>query len=85
MIRSRFNILISLATCAILWAVSLPVRAIEFVASLVPLLTDPRPLGDFGQPALALNSPAPRDIDPSLYHENRHEAGLARLASVRHT
>lgn len=37
-----------------------------------------------GPPALALVGPGGEPIGASHYHRNRHEAGLARLGTVRH-
>lgn len=79
---SRFAILINLAAVAVTWLVTLPARAISYVVGFLPTLAEPVRLVD--EPAFALDSPAPRDIEPSLYHRNRHEAGLRRLGAVRH-
>jgi hypothetical protein len=32
-----------------------------------------------------LFAPGGHQIEPSLFHRNRHEAGMARLGTVRHT
>jgi hypothetical protein len=37
-----------------------------------------------GGRTVAFGGPQGTDIDASLYQRNRHEAGLARLGSVRH-
>lgn len=87
MSRSRFSIIVSLCMAAVSWALILPARAgriaCDFFASI---WTDPRPFLTLNDgPALAFQLPGGDQISPSLYQRNRHEAGIARLGSVRHT
>lgn len=69
-------------------AVALPARAI---ATAVDLFSDAFAFVDssvlrslFDEPTLALEGPRLGPIEPSLLQRQRHEAGLARLGSVRH-
>ena len=79
------------ALCAVLcvaavgYIAAIPIRAIAFVRDLFVGLTDVRPFRDlFEVPQLVLDGPAGRSISPALAHDQKHEAGLARLGAVRH-
>jgi len=76
----------ALVVAAASFIAALPARAIAFVRDLFVGLTDPRPFRDlFETPALALDGPGDsRSISPWLAHDQKHEAGLARLGTVRH-
>lgn len=85
MSRSRLGIISAMLSCALLWVIALPARAISWVLDSFPFLADPRPLADlFGRPTLALAGPSDHSIDSALANDQRHEAGLARLGAVRH-
>lgn len=88
MARSRFfhiSLISAVLASAVLWVFEFPVRAISWVLERLPFLADPCPLADlFGRPTLALVGPPDCSIAPALAHEQRHEAGLARLGTVRH-
>lgn len=75
----------ALVVAAASFIAAIPARAIAFVRDLFVGLTDARPFRDlFETPALALDGPAGRSISPWLAHDQKHEAGLARLGAVRH-
>lgn len=81
--------IVLVAALAISWAVALPARAVEAAGRFILNLTDGsivRFIADlFRSPALAAAGGAPMvDIDPALATEQRHEAGLSRLGTVRH-
>ena len=89
MARSRFSVLVSLACLAVSYVVAIPARAVAFVYDLVGsfvLATNPRAVADLlrivDAPALAFAGDVP--IDAALANDQRHEAGLARLGTVRH-
>lgn len=88
MARSRLSLIaVSLAVAGAIAAI--PARAIAFAIDWVEralFAVDPRAIVDAIRgsegPALALaGGPS---IEPSLATSQRHEAGLARLGSVRH-
>lgn len=88
MVRSRYSALVCLAISALAFVVALPERArdlfVGFIDWLAPVV-DVRPFVDFlrtGEPTLAYAGQTP--IDPALAHDQKHEAGLARLGAVRH-
>jgi hypothetical protein len=84
--KNRFAGLLGLFTLAVGMIVAFPSRVVAFARDSFALLFDPRPAFDrFETPALALDAPVPPSIASSLFNRNRHEAGLARLGSVRHT
>lgn len=90
MARSRFP-LFAFAFAAISFLVALPGRAVAFAVDLIDtfvLATDPARVADFlraRSPALAFAGPSDTTIDAALANDQRHEAGLSRLGTVRHT
>jgi hypothetical protein len=75
---AAFNLV---ATDFIREAVDLIITGLIAAVSLI----DPRPfLALFSAPRLELETPGVDQVDGSLWTRNRHEAGLARLGSVRH-
>lgn len=83
--RYRF---IAIVALAVSWMAALPTRAFDAVGRFVLLLPDFRVINFLADltrgPALALDGPAGQPIDSASWHRNRHEAGLARLGTVRH-
>lgn len=76
---------IALCVAAVSFLAAIPAAVIGFVRDLFVGLTDARPFRDlFETPQLALVGPAGRSISPWLAHDQKHEAGLARLGAVRH-
>lgn len=85
----RFS-LVGLLVAAIHFLIALPARALTFAVDLfdsVILAADPRAIADLFRlddtPAYALDGPG-RYVDPALLTDQKHEAGLARLGTVRH-
>lgn len=88
--RFRFPALISLCLAAISWVAILPQRAISLAVDFIDafvLTTDPRAVSDLlagGHQPFAYAGPSGDQVSAALAHEQRHEAGLARLGAVRH-
>lgn len=75
----------ALCVAATSFIAAIPRHAIAFVRDLFVGLTDARPFRElFETPPLVLVGPAGRSVSPALAHDQKHEAGLARLGAVRH-
>lgn len=90
MARSRFG-LFALASLCLAAIAALPGRALGFVRDVfdtVVLATNPTAVADLfrsNDSGTVFAGPAGSSIDPALANDQRHEAGLSRLGSVRHT
>jgi hypothetical protein len=81
-----FIVAAALCVAAASYIAAIPVAAIGFIRGLFVGLVDARPFRElFETPSIVLVGPSGSQIDRSLWHRNRHEAGLARLGAVRHT
>lgn len=89
MSRRLFSLagLFSLACLAINWMAAIPDRLVSWTLDVLAYVFRPEPFALdrlFGSPALVPAGPPGRSIDPALANLQRHEAGLARLGTVRH-
>jgi len=82
--RSRLGMIVTICSAALAWLITVPDRIFATVLAAWPKLAAMPRLVASG-PTFAFDGPADASIDPALAHDQRHEAGLARLGAVRHS
>lgn len=88
MARSHFARCFAVIALALSWAYTLPARTFDAVGRFILSAPDFRVIAFindlFNTRPAAVAGAGTAPIDAALYTRNRHEAGLARLGTVRH-